>query len=70
MTAYRTYEKPRPVGRRKEFPDRITLPLAEGVIARVDGLLADGEARLDLIRKAIEAEVERREKARRKARTQ
>lgn len=45
-----------------EFPDRITLPLAEGVLARIDALLEPGEPRLDLIREAIEAELDRRER--------
>ena len=47
----------RRVGRKMEFPDRITLPLAEGVLARIDALLEPGEPRLDLIREAIEREL-------------
>lgn len=62
-----TYEKPRGVGRRKEFPERITLPLAEGTTARLDGLLETGEDRVTLIRKAIEAEAKRRERGKSKA---
>ena len=49
------------MGRKKEYPDRITLPLAEGVAARLDAARADGETRLDVIRAAIERELERRE---------
>lgn len=52
------------MGRKKLWTDRITLPLAAETIARIDGLLADGEARLDLIREAIERELRRRERAR------
>lgn len=52
----------RRVGRKMEFPDRITLPLAHGVLARIDAALQDGEPRLELIRAAIEAEVKRRER--------
>ena len=63
MIESRTYEKPRTVGRRKEFAERITLPLAEGATARLDGLLEIGETRLDLIRAAIDKEVSRRERA-------
>lgn len=48
------------VGRKMEFPDRITLPLAEGVLARIDGLLLPDEPRLDLIRHAIDMELTRR----------
>lgn len=57
------YEKDA-MGRKKLWTDRITLPLAAETIARIDGLLADGEARLDLIREAIDRELKRREKQR------
>ena len=50
------------VGRKKEYPDRITLPLAEGVLAKVDAVLSAGEPRLDMIREAIEREIKRRER--------
>jgi hypothetical protein len=49
------------MGRPKQFTERIQLPLPEGTTARIDALLEDGEYRLDFIRKAIEAEVEKRE---------
>jgi len=45
-----------------EFPDRITLPLAAGVIERIDATLDPHEPRLDLIREAIERELKRRER--------
>lgn len=48
------------VGRKMEFPDRITLPLAAGVVERIDAALEDGEPRLDLIRSAIDRELKRR----------
>lgn len=67
MIESRTYEKPRSVGRRKEFSERITLPLAEGTTARLDGLLEDGEDRVSLIRKAIDAEAKRRERTKPKS---
>lgn len=51
------------VGRKKEFEKRITLPLSEAMLERVDRLLGDGEKRLDLIRIAIDHELQRREKA-------
>ena len=50
------------VGRKMEFPDRITLPLAAGVVDRIDAALEPGEPRLDLIREAIERELKRRER--------
>lgn len=52
------------MGRKKEYPVRITLPLAEGVTERMDALVSADETRLDLIRDAIERELRRREEAR------
>jgi hypothetical protein len=48
------------VGRKKQWTERIQLPLAEGTLARIDGLLRDDEVRLDMIREAIEREIKRR----------
>lgn len=64
MTQFRTYAIRSRVGRKKEFPVRITLPLAEGVTERMDALVSGDETRLDLIRDAIERELRRREEAR------
>ena len=50
------------MGRRKQFTERITLPLPEGTTGQIDALLDDGEARVDLIRDAIEREVRRRKR--------
>lgn len=47
--------------RDKLFPIRITLPLTTRMLARADAALGDGETRLDLIRKALDAELKRRE---------
>lgn len=60
MTENHTYASKPPVGRKKEFPDRITLPLAEGVVAKIDSVLAKDEPRLDMIREAIDREIKRR----------
>lgn len=49
-------------GRKKEFEKRITLPLSGVMLERVDANLEQGEARLDLIRTAIDRELVRREK--------
>jgi len=49
-----------PMGRPKQFDERIQLTLVEGTTARIDALLGENEYRLDFIRTAIEAEVERR----------
>lgn len=48
------------MGRKKLWTERLTLPLAAETVARLDAALRDGEARLDLIREAIEKELKRR----------
>lgn len=48
------------MGRKKEWTEQLRLPLAEGTTARIDAVLADGEARLDMIRGAISTEIKRR----------
>jgi len=53
------------MGRKKQWPERIVLPLAEGTTARIDAALAPGEVRLDLIRDAIERELKRRSRSKR-----
>jgi cytochrome c5 len=50
------------VGRKKQWTERIQLPLAEGTTARIDSMLANGEVRLDFIRAAIEREIKRRQR--------
>lgn len=50
------------MGRKKLWDERILLPLKTEQIERIDGLLEEGEARLDLIRQAIERELKRRER--------
>lgn len=51
------------MGRKKLWNARLTLPLTEATVERMDAALKDGEARLDLIREAVERELKRREKA-------
>jgi hypothetical protein len=48
------------MGRKKLWDERILLPLASEMLERLDGLLAEGETRLDLIREAIDRELKRR----------
>lgn len=50
------------MGRKKLWDERILLPLKSEMLKRLDGLLAEGEARLDLIREAIDRELKRRER--------
>lgn len=53
--------KPGRVGRRKINFDKMVARFAEGVFARIDAVLREGENRSDLIREAVERELERRE---------
>ena len=62
MTEFHTYATQSRVGRKKQWTERITLPLAEGTTEQIDALLGDGEVRLDFIRTAIETEIKRRKK--------
>lgn len=62
MTLNHTYALSPRVGRKKEFPNRITLPLSDEMLAGIDAARADDEDRLSLIRVAIERELERRSK--------
>ena len=48
------------MGRPKQFTERLQVPLSQGVTAQIDSLLDDNEYRLDFIRKAISAEIDRR----------
>jgi hypothetical protein len=56
------HETPFRGGRKKQFTERLQLPLADGTTARIDGSLEEGEVRLDFIRGAIERELRRRAK--------
>lgn len=48
------------MGRKKLWDERILLSLASETLERIDAALQKGEARLDLIREAIERELKRR----------
>lgn len=52
----------RRMGRKKLWTERLHLPLAEGMKERIRGALHEGEVTVDLIREAIERELERRER--------
>jgi hypothetical protein len=51
------------LGRPKIFAEQLRVPLVAGYTARIDAVLDKGEARLDMIREAIEREIKRRSKA-------
>ena len=62
MTQNHTYALPVRVGRKKEFAERITLPLSTEMLGGIDAVRAEGEDRLSVIRQAIEREIKRRER--------
>jgi hypothetical protein len=50
------------MGRKKLWPERLTLPLTTEMVSEMDAELLEGETRLDLIRAAIERELKRRKR--------
>jgi metal-responsive CopG/Arc/MetJ family transcriptional regulator len=50
------------VGRKKEFPNRVTLPLSDEMLAELDKLVTEDENRLAIIREAIDREIRRRQR--------
>lgn len=62
LTEKHTYDLPPRVGRKKEFPNRVTLPLSDEMLTEIDAARVEGEDRLTLIRTAIEKELKRRQK--------
>lgn len=62
MAEYRTHDTAPTVGRKKQWPVRLTLPLTDKTVERLDAVTGEGEARLDVIREGIEREIKRREK--------
>lgn len=63
MTLNHTYALSPRVGRKKEFPNRVTLPLSDEMLAGIDAAREPEEDRLTLIRAAIERELKRRGKS-------
>ncbi len=62
MTETRTYGTSGGMPRAKQFPNRLTLPLTDEMLARTDAALVEGEARVELIRQALDRELKRRER--------
>ena len=48
------------MGRKKEYPERLTLPLKTETLEEIDESLVEGESRLDLIRSGIDRELKHR----------
>ncbi|MDO6966933.1 hypothetical protein [Rhizobium alvei] len=63
MTQAKDSALSRRMGRKKQFQSRITLPLTDEMIKRIDQVRGEDEDRVTMIRSAIDAELERREKA-------
>lgn len=63
MTENHTYALPARVGRKKEFPNRLTLPLSDEMLAGIDAVRQEDEDRLTVIRAAIERELKRRSRS-------
>ena len=49
------------MGRRKIFSNRLTVPISDELLERIDAVLLSDENRLDMIRDAVTREVIRRE---------
>lgn len=62
LAEYRTHDTAPSVGRKKQWPVRLTLPLTDETVARLDAVRDEGEARLDVIREGVERELKRRER--------
>jgi metal-responsive CopG/Arc/MetJ family transcriptional regulator len=62
LTDIRTYGTSGRMARPKLFPIRITLPLTTEMVKRTDAALEAEEDRVELIRKAIDSELKRRER--------
>ena len=54
------------VGRRKEFTERVLAPFRDGTLARIARALFGNEDRTAFIRDAVERELARRERERKK----
>lgn len=63
MAEFRMSDTGSTVGRKKQWPVRLTLPLTDETVARLDAVREEGEARLDVIREGIERELKARERA-------
>ena len=66
MTQGAAVTKTSRMGRKKRWPERTAIKLADGTFERIAEVLADGEDRMAFMREAVEREIERREKARAK----
>jgi hypothetical protein len=66
MTQGAAVTKTSRMGRKKRWPERTAIKLADGTFERIAEVLADDEDRMAFMREAVEREIERREKARAK----
>ena len=62
LTEKKISAMPRRVGRRQVNVDSMMARFPENTFARIDRVLVEGETRTDVLRKALEAELTRRER--------
>lgn len=66
LTPSHVHDKRSLMGRKKTYTEQIRVPLPEGKTAEIDSVLEPGEYRLDLMRDAIDREVARRVRRKRR----
>lgn len=49
-----------------QWPDKVIAPLPKGTLARIDAVREEEESKTDFLRAAVEAELVKRERGRRK----
>lgn len=60
MTQFLISDSPKRMGRKKQWAEDMQARFAEGTFARIATVLAEGEARMDFVREAVERELKRR----------
>lgn len=62
LTQFLISDSPKRMGRKKQWAEDMQARFAEGTFARIATVLAEGEARMDFVREAVERELKRRER--------
>lgn len=65
MTENAISDIPSRVGRKLQWPEKFLASFAAGTLARLQALLEPGEDQRAVVRKAVETELKRRERAKR-----
>ncbi len=66
LTEFLVSASPRSVGRKKKWAEDMTARFAEGTFAKIAEVLMPHEDRTDFVRNAVQKEISRRERNRRK----